>query len=486
MDRREALKSLMAMGLGAVSMAGCAQLKGRTLGTMASKKKQPNVVFVFSDQQRWDTMGCYGQPMDITPNLDQMAKEGVKFEHAFSCQPVCGPARASIQTGKYAEEIGCYRNGIALPMDEKTIANYLSEAGYEVGYIGKWHLASTVGANIDEPVDYRVKAIPPERRGGYKDYWLASDILEFTSKGYNGHMFDKDMNKVEFEGYRVDCLTDFALDYLETRDGEKPFFLFLSYIEPHHQNDEKRYIGPDGSKEKYKDFVVPGDLEGTEGDWRESYPDYLGCINSIDKNLGRIREKLDELGLAEDTVIIYTGDHGSHFRTRNREYKRSCHESSIHVPMIAYGSGFPEGVTVEEMVSLIDVAPTVLAAAGIPTPADMKGRPLQDVANGRDKNWPEEAFVQISETQVGRAIRTKKWKYSVKAPGKRGGWDPRSDMYMEQFLYDLDNDPHERNNLVSDPDYQKVREEMAERLKKRMAQAGEKVPEIVPAAWPEE
>ena len=104
---------------------------------------QPNIIFVLSDQQRWDTLGCYGQELDVTPNLDRMASEGTRFEHAFTCQPVCGPARACLQTGRHATEIGCFRNSIALPVEVQTIARCLSGSGYETGYIGKWHLAST-------------------------------------------------------------------------------------------------------------------------------------------------------------------------------------------------------------------------------------------------------------------------------------------------------------------------------------------------------
>ena len=440
---------------------------------MANK---PNIIFFFSDQQRWDTLGCYGQKLNVTPNLDKMAEEGVRFENAFTCQPVCGPARACLQTGKYATEVGCYRNNIALPMEEKTIADWFNEAGYDTGYVGKWHLASTNGK-----VDLRTEAIPPERRGGYKDYWMAADILEFTSHGYDGYVFDKDMNKVEFKGYRANCITDFALDYLKKRKSKNPFFLFVSYVEPHHQNDRKAYEGPEGSKEKFKDFEVPSDLVGTEGDWKENFPDYLGCCNSLDYNLGRIRSELKSLGIADNTVIIYSSDHGSHFRTRNIEYKRSCHENCIRVPMIAYGPGFTGGSVVEELVSLIDVPPTLLAIGGITKPESMKGMPLQQLVNGCTDGWQQEVFVQISENHVGRAIRTKKWKYSVRAIGKSGSNDSCSDTYNEDFLYDLENDYDERKNLVSLPEYDIIRSELAELLKKKMLEAGEKVPVILKA-----
>jgi len=452
---------------------------------MGKDSEQPNIIFIFSDQQRWDTMGCYGQPLEITPNLDQMASEGVRFEYAFTCQPVCGPARASIQTGKYAAEVGCFRNDIALPLKEETIAHYLSDSGYEVGYIGKWHLASNYSGGHapagQVSVDYKTKPIPFERRGGYQDYWLASDVLEFTSHSYDGHMFGGDMNRREFpEGrYRVDAQTDWVLEYLQTRTGEKPFFLFDSYIEPHHQNDHRHYEGPHGSKERFKDFVAPGDLVGMEGDWQEEYPDYLGCINSLDQNVGRIRDELERLGIADNTLIIYTSDHGSHFRTRNSEYKRSCHEGCIRIPMIVYGPGFNSGKVIRELVSLIDLPSTVLKAGGVQPPEYMRGRPLQQLVDGTSEDWPQEVFAQISESHCGRAIRTKKWKYSVRAPNKGGGVRD-SEVYVEDFLYDLENDPHERTNLVDDAGYINVRTELEGILKRRMVEAGEKEPEIHP------
>ncbi len=445
--------------------------------------QKPNIIFIFSDQQRWDTLGCYGQKLDITPNLDRLAQKGVRFEYAFTCQPVCGPARACLQTGKYATEVGCYRNNIALPLSEKTIAHWFNENGYETAYIGKWHLASTGGDSneyIGEHCNYRTLPVPPERRGGYS-YWLASDVLEFTSHGYDGYLFDGNMNKVEFKGYRVDCITDFVLEYLETRKREKPLFLFLSFIEPHHQNDRNRYEGPTGSRERFSNYEVPGDLEGTEGDWRENYPDYLGCCASLDHNVGRIMKKLEELNMADNTVVIYTSDHGCHFRTRNSEYKRSCHDACIRIPMIACGPGFYGGKTITDLVSLIDIPPTLLACAGINKPDYMKGRPLQELVDGTAKDWPGEVFLQISEEQVGRAIRTKKWKYSVRAYDKDGWRDSHSDTYTEEFLYDLEKDPHERHNLVSDPQYEDVRRKLAEILKRRMKEAGEEVPEILPA-----
>jgi len=311
-------------------------------------------------------------------------------------------------------------------------------------------------------------------------------VLEFTSHSYDGHMFDTDGNRREFQPgrYRVDVLGDWTLDYLDSRTGEKPFFLFLSFIEPHHQNDHERFEGPTGSKQRWADYEVPGDLVGTQGDWRENYPDYLGCCNALDENLGRVRAKLEQLGIAEDTLILYTSDHGSHFCTRNSEYKRSCHDGCIRVPMIAAGPGFAGGKVVDELVSLIDVPPTILAAGGVATPESMRGRPMQALAAGTAEDWPEEAFLQISESHVGRALRTQRWTYEVWAPPEivPNPWAcSASDLYHEYYLYDNEADPHQRTNLVADPAYADVRAELAEVLQRRMVAAGEQAPEIRPA-----
>ncbi len=479
-----ARRTVVSLKLILVALAGFlpAVALSRRPAAAAEAPTPPNVIVFFSDQQRWDSVGCYGQKLPTTPHLDRMAAEGVRFQFAFTCQPVCGPARSCLQTGKYATETGCFRNNIALPKNEKTIAHWLSQSGYEVGYVGKWHLAST-GGIPGRQQNFTTSPIPPEFRGGYKDFWLASDVLEFTSHGYDGHLFNADMQRVDFPPgrYRADAETDFVLEYLRSRNRDRPLFLFVSYIEPHHQNDHRHFEGPHGSKQRWKNYDVPGDLVGTQGNWRQEYPDYLGCVHALDENLGRLRHELNRLGMAENTLLLYTSDHACHFRTRNSEYKRACQDDAIRVPMIACGPGFRGGKVVRELVSLIDVPPTILRAGGAAIPHSMRGRPLQDLVDGSASDWPQEVFVQISESQVGRAIRTKRWKYSVRAPGLNGGRYPSSDRYVEDFLYDLENDPHERTNLVRDPAFAEVRGRLAQTLKRRMVAAGEKQPVILPA-----
>ncbi len=439
-------------------------------------RRSPNLVFFFSDQQRWDTCGCYNQAMDITPNLDGMAKEGVLFRKAFTCQPVCGPARSCLQTGKYPTETGCFTNDRALPQDEVTIAHRLRAAGYNTGYVGKWHLAS-----YGEAQNYHTRPTPPERRGGWLDYWMAADVLEFTSHGYDGYVFDRDMNQVDFKGYRCDCVTDFALDFLRQQRADQPFMLFLSHIEPHQQNDHNRMEGPEGSKERFASYPLPPDLVGP-GDYLENWPDYLGCVNSLDYNLGRVRQTLAEQGLADNTLVIYTSDHGCHFHTRKGEYKRSCHESSIHVPLVISGPGFEGGKVVDELVDLMDLPPTLMQAADVDVPETMRGRPLQELTAGTARDWRQEHFFQLSETVLGRGVRTARWKYSVAHEGDpSAAWaQPDATVYTEDFLYDLQADPAEQHNLVTYPGLAEVRAELAERLTARMVQAGETEPRILP------
>ncbi|NBI11807.1 DUF229 domain-containing protein [Colidextribacter sp. OB.20] len=431
-----------------------------------------NIIFYFTDQQRWDTCGCFGQPLDITPNLDQLAREGVKFDNAFSPQPVCGPCRALFQTGKWPTETGCFRNNIMLPAGVKTLGSYIEEAGYETAYIGKWHLASDGELEKPPTIDHTVTAIPRELRGGYTGFWRAADVLEFTSHGYDGFVFDENGQRVDFKGYRADCINDMALEFFDQYDGKKPFFMTISQIEPHHQNDRKHYEGPEGSRERFKDFILPEDLKVLGGNAAEEYPDYLGQCASLDENLGRLVARLKEKGLYENTVIIFASDHGSHFLTRNRDahlngyddYKRSCHDAALHVPLVIAGGPFKGGVAVEELVSTASLPKTILALAGVDVGDAMIGENLLDVVEKKDDNRLNEIFAQISESRVGRCIRTARYTYSVYAPGVNGGEAAAADVYADDFLYDMEKDPHQLNNVVADPAYLQVKEELRSRL----------------------
>lgn len=431
-----------------------------------------NIIFYFSDQQRWDTVN-----EEVTPNLMKLADEGVLFENSFTCQPVCGPARSCLQSGMYATETGCYTNGIALPQDITPLAEYFNRAGYQTAYIGKWHLGSDKYPGIG--VHCEKTAIPKDRQGKYQ-YWRAADCLEFTSHGYDGYVFDGDGNKIDFTGYRADCINDFVLEFLDKREKDKPFFLFVSQLEPHQQNDRNRFEGYKETIEKYKDYPLPDDLTFLKGDYKEMYPDYISAINRLDYNVGKLVAKLKQQGIYEDTIIIYTSDHGCHFKTRNMEYKRSCHESSIHTPLIIKGGGFEGGKRDNRLVSLIDLPPTMLSMAGIKTPPNFKGYDLT-----KETDDPETrrkcVFMQISESQCGRAVRTDRFMYSVKDLNPTGYLHENSKVYFEDYLYDLKKDPIEKHNLVKDPKYAHVRRELKYLLLEEIRKAGEEAPVIFPA-----
>lgn len=431
-----------------------------------------NIIFYFSDQQRWDTVN-----EEVTPNLMKLADEGVLFENSFTCQPVCGPARSCLQSGMYATETGCYTNGIALPRDITPLAEYFNRAGYQTAYIGKWHLGSDKYPGIG--VHCEKTAIPKDRQGKYQ-YWRAADCLEFTSHGYDGYIFDGDGNKIDFTGYRADCINDFALEFLDKRDKDKPFFMFVSQLEPHHQNDHNHVEGYKETIDKYKDYPLPDDLTFLKGNYKEMYPDYISAINRLDYNVGKLVEKLKSLGIYDDTIIIYTSDHGCHFLTRNFEYKRSCHESSIHTPLIIKGGGFEGGKRDGRLVSLIDLPPTMLSMAGIKIPPNFKGFDLT-----KETDDPETqrkcVFLQISESQCGRAIRTDRFMYSVKDLNPTGYLHENSKIYFEDYLYDLKKDPIEKHNLVKNPKYAHVRRELKYLLLEEIRKAGEEAPVIFPA-----
>lgn len=422
-----------------------------------------NIIFYFSDQQRYDTV-----TPEIMPNLMSLADEGTFFENCYTCQPVCGPARASLQTGVYPTECGCHINGIPLRDDAKTLADYFNENGYDTAYIGKLHLSS--GKNGGENIKCENTAIPQERLWGYK-YFRGADVLEFTSHGYDGYVFDEKGNKIGFEGYRADRINDFAIEYIENHNNDKPFFLFISQLEPHHQNDHNRFEGPKEKIEKYNNYPIPEDLTHLKGNYKEQYPDYLAAIESLDDNLGRLVDTLKKKGIYDNTTIIYTSDHGCHFKTRNSEYKRSCHDASIHTPLVIKGNGFEKGKFEDKLVSLIDLPPTMLMSGNINIPENYQGTAIQ--------SKPESycAFVQISESQCGRAIRTKDYTYSVSCAKFLSS---HSKIYFEDYLYDNNKDKAQKYNLIKSKEYDEIRKALKTHLLNQIEKIEGKRPIILP------
>ncbi|NEW68934.1 sulfatase-like hydrolase/transferase [Streptomyces rhizosphaericus] len=450
----------------------------------ATSTRRPNVLVFFTDQQRWDTTGLHGNPLGLTPVLDRLAAEGVSVDRSFTCQPVCAPSRASLQTGQYPTTTGVFRNGLSLPRDTPSLARSFRDAGYATGYIGKWHLAG----------DHTSGPVPEEDRAGY-DHWLAANLLEFTSDAYETTLYDGDGAPHRFEGYRADALGTAAIDFIDRdrgrdrdRDEDRPFFLFLSFLEPHHQNSRDDYPAPTGYSDRYATPWVPSDLAALGGgNWAEHLPGYYGMVRRLDEVLGRVVSALERRGELDETVILFTSDHGCHFKTRNDEYKRSVHDASLRVPTVLRGPGLRGGVRLPELVSHVDLPPTLLRAAGVPVPKEMQGRSLLPLVPGgdgghggagEDAEWPREVLFQISESEVGRGLRTDRWKYAATAPDADAWNDPRAERYQDAYLYDLRSDPDELMNLVTDPAYGHVLEELRQRLVRRIVDSGEPRPTV--------
>ena len=444
-------------------------------GSSADTVPRSNVILIISDQFRWDCVGAYGlNPLHLTPNLDEMATEGTSFLSAITNQPVCTPSRACLFTGTYANRNGVWRNGVGLNPESVTLAKRFRSAGYTANYIGKWHLAPE---KHDDPST--LGPVPKQYRGGFDDFWEGCNVLELTSHPYEGTIWDGEGKEIKFKDrYRVDFITDRVVRFLH-QPAREPFLLVISYLEPHFQNDCNCFVAPRGYAERYKNSFIPRDLAFFPGDWQEQLPEYYGCIASVDENVGRLRQELTALHLADHTIVAFLSDHGCHFRTRNPEYKRSGHESSVHIPLVIAGRGFNNSCVVRNLVSQIDVTPTLLELAGIGQPASMQGRSFLQLANGRTSDWEDEVFIQISESMTGRALRTPQWTYVVAEPD--GKSHPSATTYVEYQLYDLFADPHQLVNLAGRRETRDVAAQLRERLLTRMREAGEEQSQILPA-----
>ena len=479
--RREFIKgSAVAAALPALSH----EAAGRSQEAQSPNKKPPNIIIVIADQFRWDALGAYGlNSMGLTPNLDSVARRGTLFRSHIANQPVCAPSRANLFTGQYQNRHGVWKNGYGLAPGAVTLATTLRQAGYSANYIGKWHLARPAENHQDEG-----ELVPAGQRGGFDDLWEGANALEFTSHPYEGELYDNEGKPIRFSGtYRVDFLAERAVRFLR-QAGKKPFLLVVSQLEPHFQNDCNCFVGPHGYADRYANPFVPGDLRFFPGDWQRQLPDYYGCVASIDESVGTILGELRNLGIEDNTIVVFLSDHGCHFRTRNSEYKRSPHESSIHIPLVIQGPGFNRSLTVPELTSQIDIAPTLIQAAGLNVPATMQGRSFLPLLERKVEGWPNEVYVQISESQTGRALRTSQWTYAVVDPSGRSA--AASDHYEEYQLYNNFDDPHQLLNLAGRHDnpglvhyqgalsIQDATTHLRERLLTRMVEAGEPRAEI--------
>jgi arylsulfatase A-like enzyme len=479
-SRRDLLRTAPAALAGATSAAQTAAAAAQT--PPEGNSQRPNIVVIFSDQFRWDCIGAAGlNPMGLTPNLDAMAARGTMFSNAICAQPVCAPARASILTGQYPSKHGVWQNGVTMNPNAVTLASMLRQAGYTANHIGKWHLAGS-----EDDAARVIGPVSPKYRGGFLDLWQSSNVLESSSHPYEGDLFDNDGKAMHFKDiYRMDFMTDLAQKFLRSSSAKSPFLLTVSYLEVHHQNDIDAFVPPKEYAGKYKDFWVPPDLRPLPGSWPHQLADYYGCVAKMDETVGTIRKTLVETGLDQNTIVMFISDHGCHFRTRNTEYKRSPHESSIHVPLIFEGPGFNRRGVVPEIVSHVDLAPSLLTAVGLPIPASMQGHNFMPLIERKTEGWRNEAYFEMSEFVTGRGLRTPQYTYAAMAP-KVPSWKPinGADTYFEYMMYDNLADPYQHVNLAGRATHQDQADKLRARLTERIFEASGTKATVAPCEFP--
>jgi arylsulfatase A-like enzyme len=472
--------------MGAAAMlagaAGTPSIQGQEKSSQNnSHSKRPNIVLYIADQMRWDFVGAYGlNPTVKTPNLDKIVERGVAFTGAVTNQPLCSPSRACMLTGRYATETGMWKlpPPNVLNHDLPTLATVLRSNGYTANFVGKWHLAPNY-PNKPESKGF----VPKEDRGGFLDFWEGANELELVSHPYEGTIWDGAGNPISYKDqYRVDFITDRAVRFLK-QPQQKPYLLFISQLEPHFQNDEVRFVAPKGYAERYQNPFVPSDLLHLPGDWQAQLPDYYGCIEKIDESVGTILQTLEEQGQLDNTIFLFSSDHGCQFRTRNTEYKRSPHDSSIRVPFIAQGPGLDHSLSLPEIIGNINMTPTLLDSVGVEVPRSMKGKSLLPLIHDPQarRNWNNRALIQISESMVGRALRTKEWTYCVADPGLGGKQASSSMHYQEYQMYNNYSDPAQLVNLAARQPFRKDAAKLRQQLLEMIVESGEPEPTITPA-----
>lgn len=436
--------------------------------------KRPNVVFILTDDQRWDALSCAGHPYLKTPNLDRIAAEGVRFRNAFCTTSLCSPSRASFLSGLYAHSHGVVNNFTDYPKDLASFPRLLQAAGYETAYIGKWHM----GEDDDSP------------RPGF-DHFV-------THKG-QGKYFDTEFSvngkREVFKGYYTHRVTDMAVEWLRRRH-DKPFCLILGQKAPHgpFEPEPKHAAAFDAVPVNYPDTAATLDgkpewirqrlntwhgIYGPLYGFRKQFPDarpeavkdfgafvrnYHATILSVDESVGRVYDELAKAGVLDDTILVFAGDNGFLLGEHGMIDKRTMHEESIRIPfLVRYPRAVGRPRVIDEMVLNIDLAPSVLDLCGVKPPAKVHGMSFKRLLAGDAAGWRKSWYYEYNYekefpyTPNVRGVRTDRWKYSHSPHG-----DGKPDRHKAE-LYDLANDPQERRNLIDDPAHaERVKELQAE------------------------
>lgn len=399
----------------------------------------PNLLFVFADQLRWCDLGCAGNSQVKTPNLDALAIQGALFPLCFANSPVCGPSRGILLTGLYPQRNQVVANDLPLPEHIPTIGNHLKNAGYATGYIGKWHLDGVP----------RDKWTPPgARRHGF-DFWRAFNC---SHRYFDAPIFGDSPEKQVLEGYEPQRQTDLALEFIQTHN--RPWSLFLSWGPPHdpypevppefralYQADELE-LRPNVEPLKSPPAHDPASLANP----RRILADYYAAISALDAQIGRLLAELEATGQAENTLVVFTSDHGDMLGSQGMLKKQQPFEESAHIPFLArWPKKIPAGIRPQILLSTVDFVPTLLGALGIESGADFDGADLSPALLGENQSGPESVFLmELVPTDEGvkqkigawRGLRTRRYTFARHQNGE--SW----------ILFDNQADPFQQTNLV--------------------------------------
>ncbi len=415
------------------------------------------VVLIMTDTQRYDMVNANVSTGLTTPNLDRLAGDGIRFERAYTTQPVCQPARSAIFTGLYPHSCNSWTNSVALSADVKSIGQRLTDRGIHSAYIGKWHL---------DGGDYFGLGRCPE--GWNKDYWydMRNYLDELSEEERLLSRDENSMLKRDFPAeftYAHRC-SNRAIDFLE-KHGDEDFFLTVSYDEPHHP-----FICPREYWEKYLDYEFPispniKDVLAEKPDYQHAWAGdsinqnrddikikqafYFGCNSFVDHEIGRVLDAIDKLG--EDVYVIYTSDHGDALQSHCLEGKGpSVYDEIARIPFFIKGKGINKGMVNSQATSHIDIAPTVFDMLGIEVPAIFHGSSMLPLLKGRDDGKQRYSFIEFGRYEIDhdgfggfqplRAVFDGRYKLSI-------------NLLSGDEFYDLQLDPHEMKNEISNPKY---------------------------------
>jgi arylsulfatase A-like enzyme len=432
----------------------------------AAGNSGPNLVYVFADQMRFCDMGCAGNEHIRTPNFDRLAGQGLRLSNAYTAAPLCSPYRAQLQTGLYGHANGVPKNGLPMRQDVPTFARAFDSAGYATGYIGKWHLSGQRKARKGKELINGF--VPPgEQRAGW-NYWAAHEVIH---KYMHSEYFRDKPEAISIPGFESDFQTDLAIEFMR-QNRARPFSLMLSWGPPH-----EPYQLPDRAKTYYdpaKMPIRPNVPSEFRDDVRHELTKYYGLITCLDENMGRLMSAISELGIADNTVLVFTSDHGNMIRSQGMRLKQKPWEESAHIPfLIRDPRRIKPGQTSERLFNSIDIMPTMFGMCGLPLPHGLHGIDRSGELMGRKSKDSDSIYLALDSEGSADEGR---------AAGAGGRWRAvrtRERMYVmregeDWLLYDVRKDPYQMKNLAEDRSLRNERQELKKLLGTWMERTGDR------------